>query len=237
MTDPPLSEEEYPNARAIRTTLEEFVSELADELSRSAVKKLVFGTVSLSDSDLDFDYKSEEFTRNLLVDDLLNAVGLQYRPQPKARGVERDRWPDFELSNTVIPVVGEIKPLNNISTGEDQIRTYLSIDGFDTPYGILTDGIEWRVYGPDRSGSGYTIREQIRLDNAFQMVADDQEVIRSTGMSSTIRKEGITQITDFVQTFERDQFDDWTLIALPKRERERYIPDNYASQSSFGDFQ
>lgn len=201
------------------------------------MKKLVFGTVSLSDSDLDFDYKSEEFTRESLVEELLDAVGLQYRPEPKASGVERDRWPDFELSNTVIPVVGEIKPLNDISAGEDQIRTYLSIDGFDTPYGILTDGIEWRVYGPDRSGSGYTIQEQVRLDRAFQMVADDQGVISSTGLSSTNRKEGVTQITDFVQTFDRDRFDDWTLIALPKPEREHYIPDNYDSQSSFDDFQ
>ncbi|MFC4987153.1 hypothetical protein [Saliphagus infecundisoli] len=191
----------------------------------------------MSDSDLNFGYKCEEFTRILLVDNLLDAVNLQYRPEPKARGLERDRWPDFELSNTVIPVVGEIKPLNDISAGEDQIKAYLSIDGFDTPYGILTDGIEWRVYGPDRSGAGYSIWEQVRLDNAFQMVADDQEVIRSTGLRSTIRKEGVAQITDFVRTFERNQFDDRTLIALPKPERELYIPDNYDSQSSFDDFQ
>lgn len=235
MTDTPLSEEEFPDARAIRNTLEGFVGELSDALPRSTIKKLVFGTVSLSEPDLAFDYKSEEFTREFLVDELLDAVGLQYRPQPKAHGIER--WPDFELSNTVIPVVGEIKPLNDISAGEDQIRTYLSLDDFDTPYGILTDGVEWRVYGPGRSGSGYAIREQIRLDNALQTIAEQTEVIDGMGLSSTVREEGVGQITDFVHTFERNQFNDWSLIALPKSERERYIPDDYEAQSSFEDYQ
>jgi hypothetical protein len=231
------SAEEYPRAREIRLTLEEFVTELDDALAQTAVEKLVFGTVSLSDSGLDFAYKSEDFTRKLLVDGLLDAVELHYRPEPKANGTERDRWPDFELSNTVIPVVGEIKPLNDISAGEDQIKAYLSMADFDTPYGILTDGVAWRVYGPDRSGAGHTVREQVQLDNALQMVAEQAGIIRDPGLSSTIRNEGVTQVLEFVQTFERESFDDWTLVSLPKGKREQYIPDGYDSQASFSDFQ
>lgn len=236
MTEFPLSRAEYPGAEAVRTTLEHFVRELDDELSQSAVEKLLFGTISMSDQNLDLDYKSEDFTLKLLVDELLDAVGLQYRPEPKAPGIERDRWPDLKLSNTVIPVIGEIKPLNDISSGESQIKSYLCIDEFDTPYGILTDGIEWRVYGPDRSGSGYTIRKQVGLDNAFQTVADQTGVIESRGLSSTIRCEGIAQIADFVQTFERNQFDDWTLLGLPKERRDNYTPEGFESQASLNNY-
>lgn len=237
MTDPYPSKDEYPESRAVRTALEEFVADLTDVVSRGMIERLLFGTVSLADSEVELDYKSEEFTHELLVKPLLEATELKYRPQPKASGTTRDRWPDFELSNTIIPVIGEIKPINNISNGEDQIKSYLSIDGFDTPYGILTDGIEWRVYGPDRSGSGYTIREQVRLDNALQTIAGQMEVIEISGLGQTVRENGVTQMTDFVRTFDRVEFDDWSLIALPKEQRERYIPDDYGSQSSFGDFQ
>jgi hypothetical protein len=237
MTDWDLSEADYTNARAVRETIRNFVTELSDEFSRSTIEKLVFGTVSLSDSDLELGYKSEDFTRRFLVDDLLDAVNLEYRPQPRAAGMEKDRWPDFELSNTVIPVVGEIKPLNNVSAGDDQIRTYLSLSSFDTPYGVLTDGMEWRVYGDDRSGSGYAIQNQIRLDKAFQMIANDREIISESGLSSVIRQQGVSQITDFVQTFKQEKFDDFTLISLPTPERNQYMPDDYEFQSSFEDFQ
>ena len=237
MTDWDLSKEDYPNARAVRETIRSFVMELSDECSRSTIEKLAFGTVSLSDPDLELGYKSEDFTRRFLVDDLLDAVNLEYRPQPTADSSNEDHYPDFELSNTVIPVVGEIKPLNNVSAGEDQIRTYLSLSSFDTPYGILTDGMEWRVYGPDRSGSGYAIQNQIRLDNAFQMIAHDRKIISESGLSSIIRQQGVSQITDFVRTFKQEEFDDWTLISLPKTERDQYLPDDYESQSSFEDHQ
>lgn len=237
MTDYGLSEEDYPAASAIRETLREFLSEISDELHRSTVEQLVFEKVSLADSDHDFNYKSEEFTRRFLIDELLEAVELQYRPQPKASGSERDHWPDFELSNTAISVVGEIKPFNDISRGENQIKTYLSVDDFDTPYGILTDGMEWRVYGPDRSTSGYTVQKQTRLNNAFQMVAEDMEIIRNSGLSSAVRNQGVKQIGEFVQTFKQQEFNDWMLISLPRAAREQYLPDDYESQASFEDFQ
>jgi len=237
MTDWNLSEEDYPNACAVRETIENFFTELPDEFSRSTIEKLAFGTVSLSDPDLDLGYKSEDFTRRFLVDDLLDAVSLEYRPQPRADSSNEDHYPDFELSNTVIPIVGEIKPLNSVSAGEDQIQTYLSLSSFDTPYGVLTDGMEWRVYGFDRSESGYAIQNKIQLNKAFQMIAHEMEFISESGMSSIIRQQGVSQITDFVQTFKQEEFDDWTLISLPKTERDQYLPDDYESQSSFEDFQ
>ena len=237
MTDWDLSKEDYSNARAVRETIMNFVTELSNEFSRSTIEKLAFGTVSLSDPDLDLGYKSEDFTRRFLVDDLLDAVSLEYRPQPRADSSNEDHYPDFELSNTVIPIVGEIKPLNSVSAGEDQIQTYLSLSSFDTPYGVLTDGMEWRVYGFDRSESGYAIQNKIQLNKAFQMIAHEMEFISESGMSSIIRQQGVSQITDFVQTFKQEEFDDWTLISLPKTERDQYLPDDYESQSSFEDFQ
>jgi len=68
-------------------------------------------------------------------------------------------------------------------------------------------------------------------------LSSHREIISESGLSSIIRQQGVSQITDFVQTFKQEGFDDWTLISLPKTERDQYLPDDCESQSSFEDHQ
>lgn len=74
-------------------------------------------------------------------------MGLDYQLEPRSTDVNRDHWPDFKLTRPAIPYIGEVKAMHDVDSGHGQIKTYLGIDGFASPYGILTDGVEWIVLG------------------------------------------------------------------------------------------
>lgn len=149
MTDLP-STDDYPEVASVREVIEAFLADLNASVPQTDLQSFLSGNQTLDD--IDIGYQPEAYTEENLIHELLEAVGLTYQRQPKATDTQRSRWPDFELSNTTIPIIGESKPLNRVVDGEAEIKEYLSSDGFETPYGILTDGLEWRIYGPSPPG-------------------------------------------------------------------------------------
>ncbi len=158
-------------ALAVNRVLDEFLATLAEDVSKRAFKRLLFGKQTLGDVDL--GYKPETYTRFNLVEPLLTAIDLEYQLEPRSTDINRDRWPDIKLTSSAIPYIGEVKALNDIDSGREEIKEYLGIDGFIAPYGMLTDGAEWLIFGPPDDGgrtSNPVVRKRCSLADALKTV-------------------------------------------------------------------
>jgi hypothetical protein len=164
-------ETEHP--RDVWHALNSFLGELSNHLSASQLEKVLFNTAELSGSVV--GGKPEAFTEDELIFPLLGSVDLQWRRQPGHDGPYQE-WPDFELINTAIPVIGESKPVNCYKKAERDMNGYLSRGSFDTPYGIVTDGIDWIIVGlgVGEGKRGYEKIEHVSLRKALQFVAHRQ---------------------------------------------------------------
>lgn len=232
------TDEDYPAISESYEVFIEFLRGIDAEVSRNHFEQLLFGQITLDSDDLEFDYQPEAYTKSNLVVPLLEALGLDHQPEPKIQGIERDSWPDFRITNLNIPIIGEIKPLNAIGSGVDEIQRYLSSEGCDTPYGILTDGVEWRVYGPPPRGGtgGYQMLRSAVLEETLQTIAHRFEIVRLRGFSEDPRRGVLYPMTDLVRTFQQDRLEHWTLKRLPKEERDRFMDDDFYLEPSLSDF-
>jgi hypothetical protein len=130
--------------------LEAFVDDLYRRLDAHSLEELLDADIQreLSGHDLGVDeseftgYAPERWVENRLIDDVLDALGLDWEPQPYGRDDDR---PDFEVRGVGVPLMGENKPVNEIAAAVDDIEGYLKNKAIGPDYGIATDGIEWRV--------------------------------------------------------------------------------------------
>ncbi|MGB9950874.1 hypothetical protein ACOZ4F_00495 (plasmid) [Haloarcula marismortui] len=220
-------------ALAVNRVLDEFLATLADDVSKRAFKRLLFGKQTLGDVDL--GYKPETYTRFNLVEPLLTAIDLEYQLEPRSTDINRDRWPDIKLTSSAIPYIGEVKALNDIESGREEIKEYLGIDGFIAPYGILTDGAEWLVFGPPDDGgrtSNPVVRKRCSLADALKTVALVEGHWEEDLLSSKIRATGIDQIEAFPRTFHADELDAWALEKMPPAYRAEFLSEHESLQAS-----
>lgn len=217
---------------SIRAVLSQFLGELQRPLTKHQYRNFLFGNLGLSETEL--NYKPEAYTRHNLVAPLLQAVNLQYQPEPRTENVSRPRWPDFKVTNTAIPYIGEIKPVNCLESGVEEVREYLSIDGFETPYGILTDGIQWKIYGPSERSKDVSPRclKDISLIDALKVVAQTENYCELTALSGEVNSNGIAGIQQFESAFSRDRLDGWALERLTREDRREFSTTGRSLQSS-----
>lgn len=217
----------------VREVLVRFLTDVSTRIPDREFEQLLLGNRKLEK--LHLRYKPEDYTRHNLVDPLLDEVGLQYQPEPRSQGICRPRWPDVEITSTNIPYIVEIKQINNVETGVAEIKEYLSIEGFETPYGILTDGIEWRIYGPPKSGgekSNPILRKQVSFSDTIKAVARKERIYDVNTLSDDIIDNGPKQIKKFTAAFSRDKLDSWALEQLTKEYRNKFLEDGRSLQSS-----
>jgi hypothetical protein len=224
--------EEIEIRGSIRAVLKRFLNNLQSHLSNKEYRNFLFGNTRLDEVEL--KYKPESYTCHNLVNPLLRAVDLQFQPEPRTTDVTRTRWPDFEVTNAAIPYIGEVKPANCVDDGEDEIREYLGIDGFRTPYGILTDGIRWEVYGPPERSKDVSAEQLKRasLLDALKVVAQVEGYCEISALSGEANSNGIAEIERFESAFNRDRLDGWALEQLTRRDREEFSTDGRSLQSS-----
>lgn len=223
---------ELETRKSIRAVLNQFLDDLRTHLSSREYQNFMFGNTRLDEVDL--RYKPESYTCHNLVHPLLRAVDLRFQPEPRTKAVSRTRWPDFEVTNAAVPYIGEVKPANCLDDGEDEIREYLGIDGFETPYGILTDGLRWKVYGPPERSKDVSAGclKQISLLDALKIVAQAEDYCDISALSDEAKSNGIAEIEMFESTFSRDRLDGWALEQLTKKDRGEFATDGRSLQSS-----
>lgn len=220
-------------AQKVRTVLDDYLAHLSAQTSQKEFRTLLFGNTTLDE--IDIAYKPEAYTRFNLVEPLLNAVDLDFQIEPRTDGVHRKRWPDFKITSTAIQYIGEVKAMNNADRGEEDIKEYLGIEGFRSPYGILTDGVDWAIFGPPADGgrtSNPVKRDGLSLADSLRTIALVEGYWDIDFLSSEIRTNGVTQIERFPAIFDPDKIDAWALEKMPRQYRQNFLAENRSLQAS-----
>ena len=211
-----------------------FITELSNHLSVAELKRLSFGKITLADTEL--PYQPEAFVRHNLIHPLLEVADLEFQIEPES-DTPRKTYPDFDITNTDIPFIGEAKPVNDMEEGEQEILSYLGEDGFNTPYGILTDGIEWRFYGPKVGREpGFDRLKTLSLNDYVLLSLKNHECTKSFRPSKRQMRSGINQAEAFGRFVNRDRLDTWGLERLPKEVRNEYQSTGRSLQASLGGY-
>jgi hypothetical protein len=166
----------------------------------------------------------------------LEVTGFSYQIEPIS-DTHQKKWTDFEITNTDVLFIGEVKSINDLQGGEQELRSYLGEEGFDTPYGILTDGLTWRFYGPRVEGQpGYMKIKEAGLENCLLLCLDQTETRVTNALSTSRLQAGIEQAQIFGGFMNRDSLDSWALERLPKEVRDEYHSSGRPLQTSLAGY-
>jgi len=140
------------SVETLRTVLTGFLEELDDEFNDPhTIEQILDGDRGITRRDIGAE--PETWTEDILINPVLDAVGLHKAP---GRPTSQRKTPDFKLEEEQdgqnIDIVGENKSLNKIEDAEDElVNDYLSNISFAND-GIATDGLDWVVYRTERGG-------------------------------------------------------------------------------------
>jgi len=213
-----VQEFEESDTAEIRKVLEIFVDELADRLSTHELEEVLAGEkTDLTSADL--GQKPESFAEQYLIYPLMDQMGLEFRDQPYGQSGDRTVWPDSEIRNLDQNIANEHKALNNVEDGVHELTVYLDSLTIGADYGIVTDGIEWRVMAAERGGdvTDFPQVEWYDLRPALIEVALERGHVRLTTVEETEVDE---EVLGFMQRFARDSFDEFTSIEAPQMLRD-----------------
>jgi hypothetical protein len=125
--------------------------------------------------------------------------------------------------------------MNDVERGIEDVKEYLGIEGFISPYAILTDGVEWYVYGPPEDGGRTSTpieRNHISLADSLKTVALTEGHWELDILSSEIQENGIQSIENFPKIFHPDEIDVWALEKMPREYRREFLQENRSLQAS-----
>lgn len=101
----------------------------------------------------DIGQQPERFVEDHLIFPILDALGYEFTPRPNSVSIgDEDEYPDFRVDNLTESVIGENKSINNATTAQTELRSYLNAEQYE--YGFATDGLKWGVYGVNVDDTG-----------------------------------------------------------------------------------
>jgi hypothetical protein len=171
----------------LRNVLVTFLEELEDEFDDPhEFEQILNGDRRITRRDIGAE--PETWTEDILINPVLNAVGLNKVP---GRPTSQRKTPDFKLEeeygDQTLEVVGENKSLNKIEDAEDElVDDYLSNISFPND-GIATDGLDWVVYRTERGGDFFE-HEAVRrhsFRNVLRQLARDESIISQQALSDS----------------------------------------------------
>jgi len=217
------------SAPDIRSVLTSFLNELNDRLDNPhEIQETLTGDNSLSSADL--GQRPETFTENHLIYELLEEVRIEYEEQPYGEAGDRVVWPDFEVTNIEVNVIGENKALNNVDEAESEIKDYLDRKSIDADYGIITDGIEWKIFKIELGGdiTEYPEVASVDLRPALVTLARETGILGSAAISEEPDVDEI--LTEFISVFSPDELEPLLADTAPREirdERKRDVEEFY----------
>jgi len=206
----------------IRHVLSNFVDDLGERFDPHELEDLLSGDREITSRDLGLDdsefagYAPERWVENHLIDDILDAFGFNWEPQPYGRDDDR---PDFEVRGLEVSMMGENKSLNKIKKAEEDMEAYLRNKAIGPDHGIATDGFEWTVMKIELGGdfAEYPrIKDRLSLRKIIHQIASDKGYISSEPDDVEIDEE----ITEFVNIFEIEAFNNLLTKTAPKELRD-----------------
>lgn len=201
----------------VRDIIEDFLHDLSDRpLSAQEIEAVLAGRKDDLDSS-DLDMKPERHAEENIIFPLLRACGIEYDPQAFGERGGHTVWPDFKITNIQSPIsIGENKPYNNADDATDEIKDYLDRKSIDADYGIITDGLEWRIHKAELGGDTNDfpeITERIELNEAVLQIARDINVLGSSSVSE-VDVDEILQ--EFIDVFDFSNYEHLVSQTAPK---------------------
>lgn len=226
---------------AVRDVLTNFIHELDEELNSDAqhIERILRGDDTLLRTDLSAE--PEEWTEDILVEELIEALGLNIQPGRPNPRYETPDWvdveiPDFELEETDengdngdLWIIGENKSVNNFPEAEQDMQDYLGKMWWPN-YGIATDGIKWAAYrveassGDADNGDGGVGRhyrsftEVVDLRDAIRSIAEEEGVVGQRQLNGANVDD---EIRKFIDVFAPDALVELLRRQAPKRLRDQ----------------
>lgn len=140
-----------PRAQKVVRAVERFLSTLRERAPREHASQVVHSEKVLGGEAV--QQAPERFIVEELVTDVADALGYQYRSQPKGVSGLEGRIPDFEVLNVDGVVIGEVKKPNQIENARNQAFEYLGMVSDRPAAGIATDGWTWVLHTASEQGS------------------------------------------------------------------------------------
>ena len=189
----------------LRAILKNFLEELNNEFEDThEIERILNGSRKITRRDIGAE--PESWTEDLLINPILEAVGLHKTP---GRPSSQRKIPDFKLEeeydNQVLEIVGENKSLNKVEEAEEElVEDYLSNISFPND-GIATDGLDWIVYRTERGGDFFE-HEAVRkhsFRDVLRQVAREDGIIGQKSLSET-EIDVDNELEAFALTFQPD---------------------------------
>lgn len=169
-----------PRAYRVVSAIEEFVDNFARQAPSEHATDVLYDSTPLDGAKI--KQAPERFIEEHLIRDVANALGYDYRPQPKGFDGLGGRIPDFTITNTEVTVIGEIKRPNHISDAESESVEYLDRSTVYPSVGIATDGWTWIMY-VTKQNEEPTYHSHVALRSVIRDIARDRTVRCETKQS------------------------------------------------------
>lgn len=200
----------------IHSTLETFLGEFSRTVDGDArtMERVLNGDLSLTTSDL--GSTPESWTEDVLINPLLDTVGLHKAP---GRPSSQRETPDFRLEEECGEIIGENKAPNQLEVAEEElIDDYISKKSW-SDYGIATDGFQWVVYRAEHGGDFINYIEVARVDlrPALREIARERGDIGQQPISDVDAEPGLQ---NFVDVFSPDRLVSLLTEEAPRRFRD-----------------
>jgi len=190
-----------PRAQRVIRSIERFATEFDRRVPREHATEVLYKSVPLEGEVI--RQGPERFIEEHLIRDVAEALGYQYRPQPKGFEGLGDDTPDFTITNVSVTVIGELKAPNRIEKAQSESISYLN-QAEDRPLvGIASDGWTWIKYTAPQDGKP-TFSDHCSLRKVIRDIAREQAVDRSSRLDRSELRESCY---DFVTAFSAEEIE------------------------------
>ncbi len=160
-------------------------------ISDAIVDKLFIKNQILVGNDTIHHQEPETFTKDKLIERLLNFLGYDVSALKREIGLRvqdnRDRDADYKLLVRTQFILLEAEPINKdleaTNSGASQVREWLSSKFSQTDYGIATDGLKWKLLKVSQMTKTIPAIAEVDLSPIFsgylhQQISDNDDVLR-----------------------------------------------------------
>ena len=181
-----------PAQRLVRS-IDQFVDEFIHRTPSEHATEVLYDSTPLSGRKI--GQAPERFIEEYLIRDVANALGYEYRPQPKGFDGLEGRIPDFTIANTSITVIGELKRPNFIEKARSESVEYLDMATARPLVGLATDGWTWVYYEADH-GEEPTYSSHVPLRPVIRDLARERSSERASRQSRRELRESCSEFAD-----------------------------------------
>ncbi|WP_147441161.1 hypothetical protein [Halorubrum sp. Atlit-26R] len=188
-----------PRAQRVIRSIERFATEFDRRVPREHAHEVLYESTQLEGEVI--QQGPERFIEEHLIRDVAEALGYQYRPQPKGYTGLGDDTPDFTITNVDVTVIGELKAPNKIEKAQSESISYLDRAEDRPLVGIASDGWTWIKYTAQKDEQP-TFSDHCSLRKVIRDIAREQAVDRSPRRDRSELRE---RCYDFVSAFSAEE--------------------------------